>query len=180
MDIVHFRNWFPGFVPIDVINMIYYFLGIQTPSCKTIAAHIQKVSATLQIARGDRNKIASSKSYRGGSVTHYGFDDSIDTLWNGLFWWHFPQFLSKNGQEKTLTRAELDLSIAYHQLLQALCKNKIKNASDSQLMLDNILPWHQMRITDLQDRISERAKAECLEIDRVEKEALSSLTTHLV
>jgi hypothetical protein len=61
-----------------------------------------------------------------------------------------------------------------------LCKNKILNATHSQTAMDGIVSWHQMHITDLQERISEKAKAECLEIDRVEKEAMSLLTMHLV
>ena len=170
MDIVYFRTLFPGSMPTDVINMIYYFLGIQTPSCKIISEHIHSISTDLRRMR-DNHKTPSSKSYRSVSETHYGFDDSIDTLWNALFWWHFPKFLSKNGQEKTLTRAETDLTIAYHQLLQALCKNKILNATHSQTAMDGIISWHQMHITDLQDHISEKAKADCLEIDRIEKEA---------
>jgi hypothetical protein len=119
----------------------------------------------------DNHKTSPSKSsYRSVSETHYGFNNSIDTLWNALFWWHFPKFLSKNGQEKTLTRAETDLSIAYHQLLQALCKNKLLNAAHSQTAMDGVMAWHQMHIADLQERISEKAKMECLEIDRFERE----------
>lgn len=172
MDIVHFRKLFPGSMPIDVINMIYYFLGTQTPTCKIMSKYIQDVSMNLRRMRDNRTNTAPSKSsYRSGSsVTHYGFNDSIDTLWNALFWWHFPKFLSKNGQEKTLTRAETDLSIAYHQLLQALCKNKLLNATHSQTAMDGIMAWHQMHIADLQERISEKAKIECLEIDRFERE----------
>ena len=170
MDIVYFRTLFHGSMPTDVINMIYYFLGIQTPSCKIMSKHIHSISTDLRRMRDDR-ATAPSKSYRSVSETHYGFNDSIDTLWNASFWWHFPKFLSKNGQEKVLTKAETDLSIAYHQLLQVLCKNKILNATHSQTAMDGIVSWHQMHIADLQERISEKAKAECLEIDRVEKEA---------
>jgi len=170
MDIVHFRKLFPGVIPTDVINMIYYFLGIQTPTCKIMSKYIQDVSMDLQRMRDNHKTSPSKSSYRSASETHYGFNNSIDTLWNALFWWHFPKFLSKNGQEKTLTRAETDLSIAYHQLLQALCKNKITKAAHSQTAMDGVMAWHQMHIADLQERISEKAKMECLEIDRFERE----------
>jgi hypothetical protein len=115
---------------------------------------------------------SATTSYFRRSNDNYGFDLSTDTLWNATFWWHFPKFLTKNARHHNLTQAEVDLTIAYHQLQQMICDIKMEKTTNLNAMasIEDMREWHKRHIIDLQDDLSERAKNACLEIDRFERD----------
>jgi hypothetical protein len=167
MDLIHFRTLFPRFLPTDIIDSIYYLLGQRTPTCNIMSKYILSISSHFKKMREYSNN-SSPTSYFRKSNDNYDFNTSTDTLWNATFWWHLPKFLTRTAELNNLTRVEVDLTIAYHQLQQTLCGAKIEKSTDP-YAIETMREWHKGHILDLQDNLSERAKTECLEIDRFER-----------
>ena len=172
MDLIRFRTMFPRFLPTDIIDIIYYLLGQRTPTCNIMSEYISSISSHFKKLREDNNNLPNTSHFR-RSNDEYDFNTSVDTLWNATFWWHFPRFLTKNARLHDLTRAEVDLTIAYHRLQQTICDSKIEKCTvgNAQTMaIEGKREWHKGHISDLQDHLSERAKLVCLEMVAFERE----------
>jgi len=173
MDLTHFRTLFPRFLPTDIIDVIYYLVGQRTPTCKIMANHISSISSHFKKIREYSNNSPPTSYFRRCN-DDCDFNRSTDTLWNATFWWHLPKFLTRTAELSKLTRTEVDLTIAYHQLQQTICDSKLDKSTERNAMttaMEGKLEWHKGFIIDLQDHLSERAKMACLEIDRFERES---------
>jgi hypothetical protein len=163
MDLIHFRTMFPRFLPFDIIDIIYYLIGRRAPTYEIMSEYILSISSHFKKMREG----SSTTSYFYRSNDEYDFNASVDTLWNATFWWHFPKFLNRNAELHKLTRAEVDLTIAYHQLQQTICDSKIKKSTaqnEMTMAIEEKREWHEGHISDLQDHLSQRAKNACLEM----------------
>ena len=172
MDLIRFRTMFPQFLPTDIIDIIYYLMGQRTPTCKIMSKYISSISTHFKKMREYCNNSPTTSYFR-RSNDESGFNTSVDTLWNATFWWNFPKFLTKNADLRKLTRAEVDLTIAYHQLQQTICDSKIEKCTERNaqtMAIEEKREWHKGHISDLQDHLSERAKLECLKIVMFERE----------
>lgn len=124
----------PDNIPYEIQDMIYYYIGISTPSANIIRNHAYK-----------EKRKTTTKRLRFAQMT----------LWSLRFQWKSPTYAYKSMKE--LTKAETDLRIAYHRLQQDLCLHQMIDVNPlTRFMLNNMIEWHKYNEEQMHELINNK------------------------